>query len=59
MFYTEVFGDRPYCSRIPLEEDVWNLVKGHPRCVCYGSAVSPNDPSEDTAKIKANLHGLD
>ncbi|MFT5870568.1 MAG: hypothetical protein ACI8TF_002694 [Paracoccaceae bacterium] len=52
MFYTEVFGDRPYCSLIQWGEDVWNLVKGHPRCVCYGAAVSLSDPSENTGKIK-------
>jgi hypothetical protein len=58
MAYTELFGNSAQRKLLQRGEDVWRLVKNHPRYAYYGTVVSLSDPGEDTAEIMASLAHL-
>jgi hypothetical protein len=56
--YSELFGDPAQCALLRRGQDLWHLVKGHPRYAYYGTVVSLSDPKEDTAEVMASLARL-
>ena len=58
MTYTELFGNPVQRKLLRRGEDVWRLIKGHPRYAYYGTVVSLSDPGEDTAEVMASLAHL-
>jgi GNAT superfamily N-acetyltransferase len=56
--YAELFGNPAHLALLRRGEDVWRLVRGHPRYAYYGTVVSLSDPGDDTAEVMASLAGL-
>lgn len=58
MAYEELFGNAAHRALLRRGEDLWRVVRGHPRLAYYGTVVSLSDPGDDTAEIMASLARL-
>jgi hypothetical protein len=56
--YSELFGASEHRALLERGEQLWRVVREHPRYAYYGTVVSLSDPGPDTADVLASLARL-